>query len=129
MTCQNCGLVDHVIYKNDYIDFYENMYKMRKKSTYTRKYHVKNVLTDIELKNELGISRDIINRVCKKFDLISMVLHIVNKDRRRIISMKFIIHKLFKMWNLPYVIDITKSKKTLESYEKYWNQLCLLIEL
>ena len=21
MTCENCGLVDHVIFKNDYIDF------------------------------------------------------------------------------------------------------------
>ena len=87
------------------------MYKIRKKSIYTRKYHVKNVLTNIELKNELGISKDIINRVCKKFDLISTVLHIVTKDRKRIISMKFIIHKLFKMWNLPHVFDITKSKR------------------
>ena len=36
MTCQNCGTVDHFIYKNDYIDFYENMYKIRKKSVYIR---------------------------------------------------------------------------------------------
>ena len=36
MTCQNCATVDHFIYKNDYIDFYENMYKIRKKSVYIR---------------------------------------------------------------------------------------------
>ena len=65
MTCQNCGLVDHVIFKNYYKDFYENMYKIRKKSVHIRQYHIRNVLTDIELKNTLGISRDVINRVCK----------------------------------------------------------------
>ena len=129
MTYQNCGLVDHVIFKNDYIDFYENMYKIRKKSVYIRKYHIRNVLTDVELKNTLGISRDIVNCVCKTFDLISTVLHIVNKDRKRIISIKFIIHKVFKMWDLPHVILMTKSKKTLNIYEAYWSHLCLLIEL
>ena len=44
-TCQNCGLVDHVIFKDDYINFYENMYKIRKKSVYIRKYYIRNVLT------------------------------------------------------------------------------------
>ena len=115
--------------KHNYIDFYENMYKIRKKSVFIRKYHIRNVLTDIALKNVLGISRDIINRVFKTFDLISTVLHIVNKDRKRIISIKFIIHKLFEKWNLNFNVPITKSKKTLNDYEKYWNQICLLIEL
>ena len=87
------------------------------------------MLLDIELKNRSVISRDIINRVCKTFDLISTVLHIVNKDRKRIISIKFIIHKLFEKWNLKFVIPITKSKKTLNIYEEYWSQVCLLIEL
>ena len=73
--------------------------KLEKKSVYRRKYHTPNVLTDIELKSQLPISGDIINRVCKAFDLISTVLHIVNKDRKRIISIKFIIHKLFEKWN------------------------------
>ena len=88
MTYQNCGMVDHVIFKSDYINAYENMYKIRKRSVYIRKYHIKNVLSDIELKNRLPISREILNRVCRTFDLISTVLHIVNKDRRRIISIK-----------------------------------------
>ena len=99
MTCVRCGLCHHHVYKNDYIDFYENMYKIRKESIYIRKYHIKNVLLDTELKNRSVISRDIINRVCKTFDLISAALHIVNKDRKRIILIKFIIHKLFEKWN------------------------------
>ena len=114
MICTVCGIL-----KNNDIDFYENMYKIIKKSVYIGKYHIRNVLTDIALKNILAISRDIINNVCKTFDLISTVLHIVNKDRKRIISITFIIHKLFEKWNLNLNVPITKSKKTLNDYEKY----------
>ena len=52
MTCQNCSTVDHFIYKNDYIDFYDNMYKIRKKSIYIRKYPIINVLNEINLSNK-----------------------------------------------------------------------------
>ena len=94
-----------------------------------RKYYIQNVLSDISLKNKLPITRYIINRVCKTFDLINTALHKVNKDRKIIISIKFIIHKLFKMWNLPHVILITKSKKTLHNYEKYRNDICKLLDV
>ena len=82
------------------------------------KYHIQNVL-----------SRAIINHVCKTFDLKNTVLPQGNKDRRRKISIKFIIHKLFEKWKLKFDIPITKSKKTLPDYEKYWKQVCLLTEL
>ena len=99
------------------------MYKIRRKSVYIRKYHIENVLLDIALKNNLPISRAIISRVCQIFDLINTVSNEVNQDRTRIISIKFIIHKLFKVWNLPRVIQITKSNKTLKYYEDYWKKL------
>ena len=113
MICIICGKIYYEFYKNKYIDFYENMYKIRKKSIYIGKYHIQNVLSDIELKNKLPISRDIINRVCKTFDQINKVSPQVNKDRRRIISIKYIINKLFNHWNLKFDIPITKSKKWL----------------
>ena len=97
------------------------MYKIRKTSFYIRKYHVQNVLSDIENKNQLPISRAIINLVCKIFDLINTVLPQVNQDRKRIISIKFVIHKLFVMWK------ISKSNKTIKYYEEYWNTIKLLI--
>ena len=127
--CKICGKIYYEFFKNNYIDSYENMYKIRKKSIYIRKYHIQNLLSDIKLKNKLSISRYTINRVCQIFDLINMVLPQVNKDRRRIISIKFIIHKLFEKWNLKFDIPITKSKKTLHNYIKYWDKLCLLIEV
>ena len=61
------------------------------------------------------ISSIVFNNVLKIFHLINTVLPQVNKDRKRIISIKFIIHKLFENWNLKFVIPVTKSKKT------YWN--------
>ena len=47
MICTNCGKIYYEFYKNNYIDFYENMYKIRKKSIYKRKYHIENVLNNI----------------------------------------------------------------------------------
>ena len=76
-----CGKIYYEFYKNNYIDFYENMYKIRKKSVYIRKYHIQNELSDIELKNKLPISRAIINRVGTTFDVINMVLPQVNKEK------------------------------------------------
>ena len=68
VTSTNCGQQNSEEFKTNYIDFYENMFKIRKKSIYIRKYHIQNVLSDIELKNKLPISRAIINRVCQTSD-------------------------------------------------------------
>ena len=92
---------------------------IRKKSIYIRKYHIINVLNDISLKNNKEVMHyKTIKRVCQIFEQINNALPIKN-----------IINKLFNHWNLKFDIPITKSKKTLHDYEKYWNQLCLLIEL
>ena len=92
------------------------MYKIRKKSVYIRKYHIQNVLSDISLQNRLLITRDIINRVCKTFDLINTVLPQVSKDRKRIISINFIYTSFLKNGIFKFDIPITKSKKTLNNY-------------
>ena len=104
------------------------MYKIGKKSIYIRKYII-NVLNVTSLKNNKPIPYQKINRVCQIFDKINDVWPQINQKRKRLISIEYIINKLFNHWNLKFVIPITKSKKTLHDYEKYWNQLCLLIEL
>ena len=43
----NCGSVHGYGYVNEYIDFYENMYKIRRKSVHHRKYHIENVINSI----------------------------------------------------------------------------------
>ena len=72
MTCQNCSTVDRFVYENNYIDFYENMYKLRKKSVYIRKYHIINVLNNIGLSNKKPIPPFVYNNVLKMFDKIKI---------------------------------------------------------
>ena len=63
------------------------------------------------------------------FDKMNKILPQINGKRKRIISVKYIIHRLFLKWGIDFEIKIIKSEKTLNDYEKYWNQLCLLIEI
>ena len=38
-VCQNCGTQSYK-YTSNYIDFYQNMYRIRRKSAYKRFYHI-----------------------------------------------------------------------------------------
>ena len=48
--CINCGQVHDEYFAPEYVDFYENRHKIRKKSVYHRKYHIINVMNDIDQK-------------------------------------------------------------------------------
>ena len=52
LQCVKCGQIGDELFKDNYIDVYENMYKIREKSVYVRKYHVINVLDEISLYNK-----------------------------------------------------------------------------
>ena len=127
-VCKNCGLVQYYNYHIDYIDFNENKYKIRKKSVYIRKYHINSVLNSISSENHIQLTFNQKKRIYKIFVEIGGVLEKVNNDRKRMISVKFIIKKLFMMLKLPYKdIQVTKTKKTLEYYEEFWADVELLI--
>ena len=40
-------LVSGYVYDNGYIDFHENMYKIKRKSIYNRKYHILNHIENL----------------------------------------------------------------------------------
>ena len=121
LICLNCGQVHGPDIVPEYIDFYENMHKIRRKSIYQRKYHLENVITNICLKERIEITRCQIQLICRIFDEIGRVLSQVDNSRKRMISCKFILRQVFKMMGIPYQkIQITKSKRTLASYKKYW---------
>ena len=101
-TCMNCGLVDGYDYAKEYFNFYDNMYRMRKKSIYHRKYHIYNVTNSISFKNNIQLTHEQMNQIHKVFIEIDSVLHKVNDGRKRMISIKFIMKQLFKMLGLPY---------------------------
>ena len=51
VVCINCGQVHDYLTADEYVDFYENRHRIRKKSVYHRKYHIMNVMNDITQKN------------------------------------------------------------------------------
>ena len=59
---------------------------------------------------------------------IGKILKEVNGTRKRMISVNFIMRMIFKMMGIPYEkIPISKSKKTLAFYDKYWVSIMSLI--
>ena len=44
-VCKHCGLVDGYEQVKEYVNFYENIHRIRRKSVYHRKYHVENAST------------------------------------------------------------------------------------
>ena len=127
-ACVNCGLVNGYDYVQEYFNFYENMYKIRRKSVYHRKYHIENVINSISSKNNIQLTHYQRDKIYKVFVEIDSVLSEVNDRRKRMISVKYVIKQLFKMLGLPYKdINVTKSKRTLTYYEQYWIKVRLLI--
>ena len=126
--CINCGLVDGCDYVSKYFNFYEDMYKIRRKSIYHRKYHIDNVTNSISFKNNIQFTHEQMNQIHKVFIEIDSVFHEVNDGRKRMISIKFIMKQLFKMLGLPYKdIQVTKSKRTLKYYKQYWKKVQSLV--
>ena len=106
----NCGLVDGYDYVIGYFNFYDNMYKIRKKSVYNRKYHIENVLDGIFSENNIQLTYHQREKIYKLFVEIDSVLSEVNDGRKRMISIKYVIKQLFKMLRLPYILKTILEK-------------------
>ena len=127
-VCINCGSVHGYDYVPEHVDFYENMYKIRRKSVYHRKYHIENVLNSICYRNRVQLTYNQRNRIYKVFTEIDSIFHKINDGRKRMIGIKYIMKQLFKMLELPYKdIQVTKSEETLTYYKQYWAKVQLLI--
>ena len=126
--CRSCGIVQGYKTAREYVDFYENRYRMRRKSVYHRKYHLNNILMDISTKHNITFSVEQKNKIMKIFSEIGEMIPKMESERKRMISINFILRQVLRMMGLPYEkIPISKSKKTLASYEKYWKQMNELI--
>ena len=128
IVCLNCGCVLSSCYYAEFIDFYQNIYKIKRKSIYYRKYHVENTLNSLQLDKGLVLTHNQRNRIYKVFDVIGTIVNNVNRDRKRMISVNFIIRKILKMMKISYdQIPVSRSKRTLAFYNKYWTQIIALI--
>ena len=128
LVCQSCGVVQGYNFVEEYIDFYKNRHKLKRKSVYHREYHINNALLNIKEKYNIEISFSLKNKIDRVFVEISKILNEVNCERKRMISINLIIRKVLSMMDLPFEdILISKSKTTLVSYEKYWTSIMTLI--
>ena len=53
IVCRNCGIVQGYKKAKEFINFYENLYRIRRKSVYHRKYHLNNILMEMSIKKIL----------------------------------------------------------------------------
>ena len=59
---------------------------------------------------------------------IGAILDQMKGERKRMISLNFILVQVMRMMDLPFnKIQISKSKRTLNSYQEYWKKIMLLI--
>ena len=128
IVCKNCGIVQGYKKAKEFINFYENLYRIRRKSIYHRKYHLNNILMDIGTKYNITFSVEQKNKIMRIFSEIGEILPQINGERKRMISFNFILIQVLKMMSLSFdKIPISKSKRTLNSYQQYWTQIILLI--
>ena len=127
-VCQSCGVVQGYNYVKEYVNFYENIYKFIRKSVYHREYHINNAIMGVKQKYNIKISNCQKHKIDAIYVEIGKVLNEVNGTRKRMISVNFIMRKIFKMMGIPHKqIPISKSKKTLAFYDQYWARIMSLI--
>ena len=127
-VCRSCGVVQGYNYVKEYVDFYENRHRYIRKSVYHREYHINNNLLKIQEKYNIEISNCQKQKIDAIYVEIGKVLNEVNGTRKRMISVNFIMRKIFKMMGIPCKnIPISKSKKTLAFYDRYWTKIMSLI--
>ena len=127
LVCKNCGQVHHNLTADEYVDFYENRYRIKRKSVYYRKYHIINVMDNIAQINSIQIGYYNRENILRIFRLIDNVTPEVNNcDRKRLISVDFIIKQLFDILGIEYkIIPLTRIKNTLKYYENWWREFML----
>ena len=128
IVCKNCGIVQGYKKAKEFINFYENLYRIKRKSIYHRKYHLNNILMDIGTKYNITFSVEQKNKIMRIFSEIGEILPQINGERKRMISLNFILIQVLRMMDLPFnKIQISKSKRTLNSYQEYWEKIMILI--
>ena len=103
---------------------------MRIDTGYHRKYHILNVINNIAHDNHIQIGYYNTEKILRIFRLIHQVIPQVNNfRRRRLISVNFIIKRLFDTLGVEYnIIPTTQSKNTRQYYENWWERVYSLIK-
>ena len=97
-VCESCGSVYGYGNAEEYVDFYQSRHKIRRKSVYHRKYHIQNVLINLRQKFKIEMSYTKQQKIERIFSEISKVNHLIYGKRKRMISVNFILCKLFLLY-------------------------------
>lgn len=128
LICKNCASVHGYQPVKEYIDFYENRYRIKRKSVYNRKYHLQNRIITLCVENNVQISYHKRQKILQIFEKIDNILSIVNNNlRKRMIKIDFILNKLFQLLNIDIQIPQKDSKQTLLYNQNYWEKINSLI--
>ena len=127
IICQNCGSVYGYEVAREYVDFYENMRRLRRKSIYHRKYHVVNRIDFLSGESKVQLSHKNKDRIIRIFKEIDKVLPQVNNSRKRMVSIDFILKKLFDLMGISVEVSLSKSPKTIARHNRYWKSIYDLI--
>ena len=128
VVCKFCGQVSHYEMANErFIDYYENLYRIRRKSKYQRKYHIKNVLLDKLLQNHIYLTVEAENKLIRIFSQVVTLFFRLYPSRKRLLKFNFIFYKIFsdeKFEGFPpseYKIFLVRlSKQTEKKYNQIW---------
>ena len=127
IVCRNCGIVQGYEPVKEFIDFYANRHKLRRKSVYHRKYHIINIILDTNLR----VSYNNREQIFQLFDKIDKLTPQIDPKRKRLISVNFLLKQIIKTY-FPDInhenIRITKSEKTLKYYYDYWDKIMDLMQ-
>ena len=127
IICQNCGSLYGYEVAREYVDLYENMRRFRRKSMYHRKYHVINRIGFLGGESKVQLSHKNVDRIIRVFKEIDMVLPQVNNSRKRMVSIDFILKKLFDLIGVSVEVGLSKSPKTIARHIRYWKSIYDLI--
>ena len=83
---------------------------------------------DIGTKYNITYSVGHKNKIMRIFSEIGKILPQINGERKRMISLNFILIQVLIMMGLPFnKIPISESKRTFNSYQEYWEKIMILI--
>ena len=82
----------------------------------------------ISMNHKIEISVENKTKIMRIFNEVGGIIPKMESKRKRMISINFILRQVLRMMGLPYEkIPISKTKKTLNSYQQYWDRIMLLI--
>ena len=99
------------MYVNEYIEFYNNLYCIRKKSVYNLKYHLDNVICNFLYDYKIQTSHQQIMKIHQIYKKINEILPQIRGNRKSIISIKYIMKMILDMMKVENNrVIVTKSK-------------------